>query len=76
MASELSDIAKRMLVDPEWARLFKLNVEILSDSLHYGFLALATLALAIKFTEHFGAGSINCFLTGAWEISTLEVSKC
>ena len=54
MASELSDIAKRMLVDPEWARLFKLNVEILSDSLHYGFLALATLALAIKFTEHFG----------------------
>ena len=64
MADGLSNLAKNMLADPEWAKMFKLNVDVLEDHMNTGFIAAAALALGIKFSQSFGVGSISCFLTG------------
>ena len=66
MADGLSNLAKNMLADPEWAKMFKLNVDVLEDHMNTGFIAAAALALGIKFSQSFGVGSISCFLTGLW----------
>ena len=66
MASQIESLAKQWLSDPDWAKVYKLNVDMLEDYMNTILVAVGVVLLTLKFTMSFGAGDIVCVLTGQW----------
>ena len=64
MASQIESLAKEWLSDPAWARVFKLNVDIMEDYMNTFLVSVGVVLLTLKFTQFFGSGDIACVLTG------------
>ena len=64
MASQVESIAKEWLSDPDWAKVYKLNVDMVEDSMNMFLVSVGIVLLTLKFAMSFGAGDITCVLTG------------
>ena len=64
MASQIENLAKEWLSEPDWARVYKLNVDILEDYMNTFLVSIGVVLLTLKFTQLFGSGDISCVLTG------------
>ena len=66
MASQIERIAKKWLNDPDWASVYKLNVDHVEDSMNMLLISIGVVLLTLKFTMSFGSGDITCVLAGKW----------
>ena len=64
MASQVERIAKKWLNDPDWAAVYKLNVDNVEDSMNMLLISIGDVLLTLKITMSFGSGDITCILTG------------
>ena len=64
MASQVENIAKEWLSDPDWAKVYKLNVDVVEDSMNMILFSVGVVLLTLKFTMSFGSGDIACVLEG------------
>ena len=64
MASQVENIAKEWLSDPDWAKVYKLNVDVVEDSMNMILFSVGVGLLTLKFTMSFGSGDIACVLEG------------
>ena len=64
MASQIENIAKEGLSDPDWAKAYKLNVDVVEDYMNTLLISVVAVLLTLKFAMSFGAGDITCVLTG------------
>ena len=64
MASQIENIAKEWLSDPDWAKVYKLNVDVVEDYMNTLLISVVAVLLTLKFAMSFGAGDITCVLTG------------
>ena len=64
MASQIENIAKEWLSDPDWAKVYKLNVDVVEDSMNMLLIAIGVVLLTLKITMSFGSGDIVCVLEG------------
>ena len=64
MASQIESLAKAWLSEPDWARVYKLNVDILEDYMNTFLVSIGVVLLTLKFPQLFGSGDISCVLTG------------
>ena len=63
-ASQVEKIAKEWLSDPDWAKVYKLNVDVVEDHMNTLLFSVGVILLTLKFAMSFGAGDITCVLTG------------
>ena len=68
MASQVERIAKKWLNDPDWAAVYKLNVDNVEDSMNMLLISIGVVLLTLKITMSFGSGDITCILTGNFYI--------
>ena len=64
MASQIENIATEWLSDPDWAKVYKLNVDVVEDYMNTLLISVVAVLLTLKFAMSFGAGDITCVLTG------------
>ena len=64
MASQIENIAKEWLSDPDWAKVYKLNVDVVEDYMNTLLISVVAVLLTLKFAMSFGAGDITCVVTG------------
>ena len=64
MASQVERIAKKWLNDPDWAAVYKLNVDNVEDSMNMLLISIGVVLLTLKITMSFGSGDVTCILTG------------
>ena len=64
MATQVETIANEWLKDPDWAKVYQLNVDMMEDSMNMLLISVSVVLLTLKFTMSFGSGDIVCVLEG------------
>ena len=62
MATSLEAAAKEWLSDPPWNRVFKNSFDVLEDQVNKGLVALAAIALAVRFLANLPSGDLLCIV--------------
>ena len=62
MATSLEAAAKEWLSDPPWSRVFKNSFDVVEDQVNKGLVALAAIALAVRFLANLPSGDLLCIV--------------
>jgi len=62
MATSLEAAAREWLSDPPWNRVFKNSFDVIEDQVNKGLVALAAIALAVRFLANLPSGDLLCIV--------------